>query len=328
MMHSLQRLLLSLLIVCVFAPLAFAETRLSNQLPPSHFLSKAMDLYAEKVAEYSGGKEKVQVFHSGQLFQDTGIVEAIQDGLVELALLPVNKWVGMLPAVDIFEMPFLFKDGDSLHRFLDGGGSKVLDEQFQKLDVKVMFWVDYGTVHFFNNVRPLIAKKDFDGVKIRTFSKASAETVEALGGSPVIISSAEMYMALQRGTVDGAATGTPAAVSRKVYEVQKYMTVAGFNTAEFVVQANLDWWKGLSPELQKAHTRASQEVAAHISQIVAEEEAKALDVVKKAGVQVHVPTEAELKALKDATVSVRDAFAKASGTVGKELLDINAKANQ
>lgn len=328
MLRIARLIAVSLCAIGLCASLALAETRLSNQLPPSHFLSKAMDLYAEKVAEYSNGKEKVQVFHSGQLFQDTGIVEAIQDGLVELALLPVNKWVGMLPAVDIFEMPFLFSDMDSLHRFLDGGASKVFDEQFKKLDVRVMFWVDYGTVHFFNNVRPLIEKKDFNGVKIRTFSKASAETVEALGGSPVIISSAEMYMALQRGTVDGAATGTPAAVSRKVYEVQKYMTVAGFNTAEFVVQGNLAWWNKLSPEAQQAHIRASKEVAEHISKVVAEEEAKALDVVRAAGVQVVIPTPEQLKALKDATASVREAFAKASGAVGRELLDINARVNK
>ena len=327
MLRCLHLLFLSFVMLFSLSSLAFGATRLSNQLPPSHFLSKAMDLYAEKVEEYSGGTETVQVFHSGQLFQDTGIVDAVQDGLVELALLPVNKWVGMLPAVDIFEMPFLFTDTAALHRFLNGGGADVLDEEFQKLDVKVMFWVDYGTVHFFNNTRPLIEPKDFEGLKIRTFSKASAETVEALGGSPAIISSAEMYMALQRGTVDGAATGTPAAVSRKVFEVQKYMSAVGFNTAEFVVQANLEWWQGLSPEAQQAHIKASNEVSAYISQVVAEEEAKALEVVRSAGVEVTVPTSEQIKVLKSATASVRDAFAKESGEVGNKLLEINNKVN-
>ena len=46
-------------------------------------------------------------------------------------------------------------------------------------------------------------------------------------------------MALQRGTVDGATTGMPAAVSRKIYEVQKYMTLANYTTAQFFVQGNL-----------------------------------------------------------------------------------------
>lgn len=59
------------------------------------------------------------------------------------------------------------------------------------------------------------------------------------------MSSSEMYMAFQRGTVDGGTTGMPAAVSRKVFEVQKYMTIANYTTAQFVIQANLEWWNKL-----------------------------------------------------------------------------------
>ncbi len=315
-------------LLCLLAPQAFGAARLSNQMPPTHFLSKAMDLYAEKVAEYSGGKETVQVFHSGQLYQDTTVVEAVQDGLVELALLPANKWAGMLPAIDIFEMPFVFKDQNALHRFLDEGGAALLDDEFKKLNVKVMFWADYGDVHIFNNKRALLAPEDFKGVKIRTFGKASTQAIEALGGSPTMISSAEMYMALQRGTVDGAVTGVPAAVSRKVYEVQKHMTVAGLSAVEFVLQANLDWWNNLSPEAKEAHLRASKEVSAFISRSVAEEEAKALETVKAAGLQISVPTPEQRAVLQKATAPVLEAFAKTSGEVGKKLLEITTKANK
>ena len=93
----------------------------------------------------------------------------------------------------------------------------------------------------FNSKRPLAKPDDFKGLKIRAFSKGSADTIKALGGVPVVMSSSEMYMALQRGTVDGATTGMPAAVSRKIYEVQKYMTLANYTTAQFFVQGNLDY---------------------------------------------------------------------------------------
>ena len=137
--------------------------------------------------------------------------------MVETGLVPVNKWSGMIPATDVFEMPFFFKDLTSIKKFLDAGAGDLLDREFQKKAVKTLFWVDYGYIQFFNNKRPLTKPDDFKGLKMRTFSSGDAETLRALGAAPTVMSSSEMYMALQRGTVDGATTGMPAAVSRKVF---------------------------------------------------------------------------------------------------------------
>ena len=99
---------LILVMVLVFSASISAKTsfRLSNQLPPSHHISKSLELFASKVDEYSQGKIEIKVFPSAQLFKDTEIVEAIQEGNIELGLVPVNKWSGMIPAAEIFEMPF------------------------------------------------------------------------------------------------------------------------------------------------------------------------------------------------------------------------------
>ncbi|MEI8191042.1 MAG: C4-dicarboxylate ABC transporter substrate-binding protein, partial [candidate division NC10 bacterium] len=87
---------------------AKTEFRLSNQLPPSHHISKGLVLFAAKVKEYSKGAVEVKIFDSAQLFKDTEIVEGLQEGLIETGLVPVNKWSGMIPAADVFEMPFVF----------------------------------------------------------------------------------------------------------------------------------------------------------------------------------------------------------------------------
>ena len=80
------------------------------------------------------------------------------------------------------------------------GAGKILDKEFQDKGAKIVFWVDYGLVQLFNSKRPLAKPDDFKGLKIRAFSKGSADTIKALGGVPVVMSSSEMYMALQRGT--------------------------------------------------------------------------------------------------------------------------------
>jgi C4-dicarboxylate-binding protein DctP len=301
---------------------AKTEIRLSNQLPPSHHISKGLVIFAEKVKEYSKGAVEVKIFDSAQLFKDTEIVEGLQDGLVETGLAPVNKWSGMIPAADVFEMPFLFRDLTSIKKFLDAGAGDLLDKEFQKKAVKTLFWVDYGYIQFFNNKRPLTKPDDFKGLKMRTFSSGDAETLKALGAAPTVMSSSEMYMALQRGTVDGATTGMPAAVSRKVFEVQKFMTEANYTTAQFIVQGNLKWWEKLPAEQREVILKAGKDAEEWIRGAIAQSEKEAEQVIRKAGVQIHQLTPEARPLFIRATDPVRQAFATKSGALAKKLIDI------
>lgn len=296
----------------VVAAWAATEFRLSNQLPPSHHISKGLVVFGEKVKEYSKGTLEVKIFDSAQLYKDTEIVEAIQDGLIETGLVPVNKWSGMIPAADVFEIPFLFQDLSSFKKFLDAGAGELLDKEFQKKEAKTLFWVDYGYIQFFNNKHPLTKPDDFKGLKMRTFSSGDAETLKALGAAPVVLSSSEMYMAMQRGTVDGGTTGMPAAVSRKLQEVQKFMTIANYTTAEFLVQANLKWWEKLPQDQKQAVLKAGKDAEAWIRGAIAQSEDEAEKVIQKAGLQIYTLTPADRQLFIKATASTRQAFAKKS----------------
>jgi C4-dicarboxylate-binding protein DctP len=301
---------------------AKTEFRLSNQFPASHHVSKGLVLFAAKVKEYSKGAVEVKIFDSAQLYKDTEIVEALQDGLIETGLVPVNKWSGMIPAADVFEMPFVFKDLTSIKKFIDAGAGDLLDKEFQKRAVKTLFWVDYGYIQFFNNKRPLTKPDDFKGVTMRSFSSGDADTLKALGAAPTVMSSSEMYMALQRGTMDGATTGMPAAVSRKIQEVQKFMTEANYTTAQFVMQANLKWWEKLPQDQREAILKAGKEAEEWIRGAIAQSEDEAEKVIRKAGVQIH-PLAPEARPLFiKATEPVRQAFANKTGELAKKLMEI------
>jgi len=301
---------------------ARTEFRLSNQLPPSHHISKGLVLFAGKVKEYSKGAVEVKVFDSGQLFKDTEIVEGLQEGLVETGLVPVNKWSGMIPAADVFEMPFIYKDLTSIKKFIEAGAGELLDKEFRKRAVTTLFWVDYGYIQFFNNKRPLTKPEDFKGLKMRTFSSGDSDTLRAIGAAPTVMSSSEMYMALQRGTVDGATTGMPAAVSRKLHEVQKHMTEANYTTAQFVVQAHLQWWEKLPREQQDAVLKAGKEAEEWIRGAIAQSESDAKKVIQKAGVQIHELTPEARPLFIKATEPVRQTFAQKTGEVGKRLIEM------
>lgn len=315
-------------LLCQALPAQAALTfKLSNQFPPNHHVSAGLRLFADKVKEYSNGGMEVQVYDSGSLYRDAEIIKAIRSGSVEVGLVPVNKWSGLVPAVDIFDVPFTFADLPSLKTFLDDAGP-LLDGAFSKYGTKVLFWVDYGYVQFFNSKHPLKSPADFKGLTIRAYSAGDAETMKALGAAPTIISSAEMYMSLQRGTIDGANTGMPAAVSRKVVEVQKYMTLANYAAAEFLVQANLKWFNKLKTEDQEIILKASREAAAFIRAEVGKAENKALETVKAAGLEVYELTAADRDVFTKATEIVRQDFLKKSGDLGAQLMDVADKMKQ
>ncbi len=313
---------LSLFLVCAVASAFAAPIKLSNQFPPQHHVSKGLQVFADKVREYSNGEMEVKIFDSGALFRDAEIVKAIRNGSTEIGLVPVNKWSGILPAVDIFEVPFTFVNLASLEQFLNSGAAPLFDEAFARYGAKVLFWVDYGYVQFFNSKRPLKAPADFAGLTMRAFSAGDAETLKTLGAAPTIISSSELYMALQRGTIDGTTTGMPAAVARKVTEVQKYMTLANYSTAEFLVQANQKWWQGLSSAQQEILNRASRDAEAFIRQEVARAEADALAAIRAAGLEVHELSGTERQTFMAATEALRAGYLKKSGELGAKLMPI------
>jgi C4-dicarboxylate-binding protein DctP len=130
-----------------------------------------------------------------------------------------------------------------------------------------------------------------------------------------------MYMALQRGTVDGATTGMPAAVSRKVHEVQKFMTEANYTTAQFVVQASLKWWEKLSQDQREAVLMAGKDAEEWIRGAIAQSENEAEKTIQKAGVQIHQLTPDARPLFTKATEPVRQAFATKSGELAKKLMD-------
>ncbi|MDR1741895.1 MAG: TRAP transporter substrate-binding protein DctP [Synergistaceae bacterium] len=324
----MKKLLVSLFVLVLFllastTAFAKAEFKLSNQFPASHHISKGIVVFAEKVKEYSGGNLECKIFDSAQLYKDTEIVEALQDNLIETGLVATNKWSGMIPAIDVFDMPFIFADLDSVKKFLDAGAAEIIDAECAAKGVVNLFWVDYGYIQFFNNKREIKKPDDMKGLTMRSFSGSDAETLQTLGAAPTVMSSSEMYMALQRGTVDGATTGMPAAVSRKIQEVQKYMTLANYSTAEFVVQGNYGWWKSLSDADRDAVIRAGKDAEAWIRGAIAASELEALEVIVKAGLTITELDADGRAAFQTATRPVWDKFAARAGDAGKKLLEIS-----
>ena len=299
--------------------------KMATALPSSHPLVKAMDVLKNKANEKSKGSVTIQIYPAGQLYNDKNMNDAIISGGIDMGLNTVGRWATIVPAMDIFDVPFIFPSYEKVDKAIDSGLGEKLGSELMKKGVRPLIWADYGFVQYANNKKLVKTPADFDGLKIRGYSKYSAETIKAMGASSVTMGSSEVYMGIQRGTIDGQTSGTTAMRDRKMYEVHKYLTVTNHASPEFIVAINGKSYSKLNANQKKALDAAAIEVRDMIRANAKAEDLKALADLKAKGMEVYEVPENELQAWRDATKPVWDLFIKENGKFGQELIDICVK---
>ncbi|MCZ7665231.1 MAG: TRAP transporter substrate-binding protein [Thermoleophilia bacterium] len=211
--------------------------------------------FVKAVADASGGLITVELFGGGEIAQAKDINEAIDSNLLDLALTKLSAgWTTAVPELTVLGLS-VFDDSGHAFRALDGDlGTELAQALEEKGNAKLLSWITAGDVDAMGlSDGQITTPEDLKGRKMRASSKADAVSCEALGAVPVVIDSSEMYMALQRGTVDGVFITTASGVEKaKLYEVTKYWTrIPIVSGAQLGIVAGADSWEALDPAVQQ-----------------------------------------------------------------------------
>ncbi|MDD4320658.1 MAG: DctP family TRAP transporter solute-binding subunit [Acidaminococcaceae bacterium] len=299
--------------------------KLAHNLPASHPLAKGAATFAKKVQEKSMGNITITIYPSGQLYNDKSMNDAIMAGGIDMGLNTVGRWSSVIPAMEVFDVPFLFPSYAQVDKAIDGGLGAKLGAELLKKGVRSLIWADYGFVQFANAKHAITKPEDFAGLKLRGYGEMPSDTIKALGAAPVTMGSGEVYMAIQRGVVDGLTSGTTAMFDRKIYEVAKYLTITNHAYPEFILAMNEKSFQKLSPAQQKIITEAAKEVRDELRKNAQTEDTVALEKLKAKGMEVYVVPANEIGQWQQATKPCWDTFVKHSGKLGQELIDICTK---
>ncbi|WP_280528986.1 DctP family TRAP transporter solute-binding subunit [Caminibacter mediatlanticus] len=182
---------------------------------------------------------------------------------VQMAAPSFSKFTGLVPQLGLFDLPFLFKDENHLHRVLDGKvGQKLLDMVTKKGYIALAYW-DNGFKQLTDSKRPLIKPDDCKGLKFRVMSsKVLIEQFKALGAIPVVLPFSEVYSALQQGVVDGQENTISNIYTKKFYEVQRYMTMTNHGYLGYLVVMSKKFWDKLPNDLKAVIKQAMKETTA------------------------------------------------------------------
>ncbi|RTE64448.1 DctP family TRAP transporter solute-binding subunit [Amphritea opalescens] len=226
--------------------------------------------FAELVAERLAGKVEVNVFPSSQLFGDNKVLEAMLLGDVQMAAPALSKFQKYTKSLQLFDLPFLFKDMEAVERFQKGP-----DGQHMLTSLESKGLVGLGYLH--NGMKQLSASNpikvpaDVDGKKFRIMTSDVLQAqFEAVNAVPLKKPFSEVFTLLQTRAIDGQENTWSNIYSKKFYEVQPYITETNHGLLDYMVVTSAEFWNSLDDDLRAELKAALDESIAFGNSIAAE----------------------------------------------------------
>lgn len=255
--------------------------KFSHVVSPNTPKGKAADFFEKRLEELSKGRIDVQVYPSSQLYKDNAVLKALTLDSVQMAAPSFSKFGKIVPQLALFDLPFIFKDLDHLHRVQDSEVGKELKSMVTaKGYVALNFW-DNGFKQLSSNEKPLIMPDDAKGQKFRIMSSKVLEAqFHAVGANPQMMPFSEVYSGLQQGVIDAAENPVSNIYTKKFHEVQKYLSISDHGYLGYLVVMSKKFWNSLPDDLQKDVIQAMNEATEKEREYAKELNDSQLDLIK------------------------------------------------
>jgi len=257
-----------LLIICLVLALCsattvYAKTQtliFSTMFPESYtyIFDPGVD-FCKKVEARTNGEVKFDIFHSKQLFGGKEEFAAVGRGEIDVGIPHDIYHTGEVPELGITSLPFLFENVDQAMYMLRAGlKEKVRPILEKKNNCVILGWVVFDPYNLYSR-KPITSMEDIKGKVWAVSGTTAAKAIELMGGSPTMMSSSELYLALQTKTIDGCVRPLITGVGRKLFEVADYWTQINLSPWGDILIVNKDKWDKLSPDAQKIMRQAGRE---------------------------------------------------------------------
>ncbi|MBW2106928.1 MAG: TRAP transporter substrate-binding protein DctP [Deltaproteobacteria bacterium] len=273
--------------------------RFAHGLPPTHRIAtNNFNYFKNLVEQESGGQIAVKLFPSGQLVDDKHVLGAVKNGSIEACAIYSFYIVRTCPSFAIFTTPMVFHNTQETIDAIEGPIGKELFTKLEKKGYMPLGWVVWAQdIMGIECKSPVHVPLDFEGKVIRPLSSQQALYLkEYCHAQSAFVTGAELYTALQRGTIDGTDASLEHAVDRKLSEVAPYFCVLpGMPVVNEVIFVNKRFFNRLPRNLQNVLKKAALQTQQH-SYEVADKIAKEITQKAKACMkEVYYPTSNDLK---------------------------------
>lgn len=275
----------------------------------------AVAKFAKLVREKTDGMVEIRVYPNATLYDDETEFQALQNGNVEMIAPATSKLSSRYPEWMIMDLPYAFENESEVSEAMDGKLGQLLFKAINDENIKGLALWDNGFKQV-TATKPMIDVKDFSGHSFRVMPSPVLEAQFAsLGARAQSYSFNDLYRQLQGGSVQGQENTLSNIYTKRLYQVQRYMTVSNHGYLGYIVLIDKRTWDRLSRFQQRAVESAMEETTAWIRQYAKQMNDRALAEMKEShAIIIHMQTAEEKQAWKEKMQPMYDRFSGVIGT--------------
>ncbi|NYZ17075.1 DctP family TRAP transporter solute-binding subunit [Azospirillum sp. RWY-5-1] len=267
---------------------------------PSHL---GLVKFQELVAAKTNGKVKVQIYPDRQLGEEREMVEGLQLGSVDMAVISTGPLLAFAPQIGVIDLPFLFKDSAHVYKVLDGEVGKSLLAKLEPKGIVGLAWWENGWRHLTTN-KPVASPDDLKGMKLRTMQNpVHIAAFKELGASPIPMAWGEVFTSLGQKVIDAQENPITIIYTNSLWEVQKNVTLTGHVYGPHVVMFSKMKWDTLPADAKTAIQQAAAESTTYQREQSARLEAEQMEKLRAHGMTV---SKVDTTAFRNATAKVAE----------------------
>jgi tripartite ATP-independent transporter DctP family solute receptor len=275
----------------------------------------------KKLETATNGRLSLQMFPAMQLGGEKEMIEQAQVGALQIARISTGPMGPVVDELNVFNLPFIFRDEAHMRKVIDGPiGQELLDKISNSPASRLIAlgWMDSGTRSLYTK-KPVRSPADLKGQKIRMMGNpVFVDTMNAMGGSGVMMSFSELYSALQTGVVDGAENNPPSLLTQNHYQVTKFYSLTGHLIIPEIFVFSRRTWETMSKEDQDLIRKFSREAQLEQRALWDTMVADSVQKLKAAGVEF---IEVDKKPFYEATKPVREKYGAKHAALIKRMED-------
>jgi tripartite ATP-independent transporter DctP family solute receptor len=290
-MRWIGRIALLVGVVCIGSGAALAQTKLKwahvyETAEPYHTWSVWA---AGEIEKRTNGKYHIDVFPASSLGKESDINQGLTLGTVDMIISGWSFAARTMPRIGVGYYPYTFRDGEHLIKWAQSSAFREMTDEYRnKTGIQITAMTYYGARQTTSN-KLFTDCAGMKGLKIRVPDvPAYLALPKSCGANPTPIAFAEVYLALQNGTVDAQENPLPTIEAKKFYEVQKFIILTGHIVDSLATQVAPHIWAKLSDQEKKIFTDVTQEAAAKATAQIQKRESELADEFRKKGLTVQV----------------------------------------
>lgn len=303
---------------------AFAEfndrnIRVSNGINADHPVGNGINAMQACLDEKSGGKLKLTAFWGGALGGDLQATQALRAGVQEAVVSSSSPLAGTVPALGVFDLPFLFASNEEADAVVDGAFGEFLNGKLAEVGLVNLAYWENGFRNLSNSSRPVTKWEDLEGMKVRVMqNNVFLDTFQNFGANATPMAFGEVFSALETKTIDAQENPYVTIDTSKFYEVQEYVSETRHAYTPFLFLFSKPIFDSYTPEEQAALKECAIVGRDEERKVIRELNQKSLEKIQAEGVKFNTLSPEEQKRMLEKSQVV---YEKHKETIGADVIE-------